>query len=311
MSAHDIVQACGGCWRGNHGQMRCPVPSHGRGHGDRHPSLSICDDPTSEDGIIVHCHAGCDWRDVKRELRRLGLVPDWKGLVNQRSATNHRRKRGQSQGTGKATTGVPATNNNTDFARQIWQQAKDARGTLVETYLRGRAITVQLPPTIRFHPTLRHRDTGLIYPTMVASVTRVFERLPCGIHRTYLKFDGTGKATDCEPKMMLGPCGGGAVWLAKLSEALIVAEGIETALSALQATGLPTCAALSTSGLEKLILPPMPHARVLIIAVDSDPSGIKAAYSAAERWCREGRDVRMAMPPAGSDLNDVLIESTR
>jgi hypothetical protein len=34
---------------------RCPVPSHGQGHGDKHPSLSITED---ERGVALHCHAG-------------------------------------------------------------------------------------------------------------------------------------------------------------------------------------------------------------------------------------------------------------
>ena len=58
---------------------RCPVPGHGKGHGDRHPSLSI---RTSCDGVpLVKCHAGCPteavldavglrWRDLYDTTRR-------------------------------------------------------------------------------------------------------------------------------------------------------------------------------------------------------------------------------------------------
>jgi 5S rRNA maturation endonuclease (ribonuclease M5) len=41
------------------------VPSHGQGHGDRNPSLTIAD---GDKGLLVTCHAGCDPRDVLRAL---------------------------------------------------------------------------------------------------------------------------------------------------------------------------------------------------------------------------------------------------
>jgi hypothetical protein len=49
--------------------IRCPVPSHGKGRGDRNPSCSISD---GEKGFVVYCHGGCDSRDV---LRCLGVEP--------------------------------------------------------------------------------------------------------------------------------------------------------------------------------------------------------------------------------------------
>ena len=66
-------------------------------------------------------------------------------------------------------------------------------------------------------------------------------------------------------------------------------------------------AALSTSGLVSLILPPI--VRLVLIAADHDTNGAgeRAARAAAFRWLGEGRRVRIAMPPEpGSDFNDVL-----
>ena len=56
-------------------------------------------------------------------------------------------------------------------------------------------------------------------------------------------------------KMMLGSCRGGVVRLGEPSELVMVGEGIETCLAAMQATGKPAWAALSTSGLRSLDLP--------------------------------------------------------
>ena len=54
---------------------------------------------------------------------------------------------------------------------------------------------------------------------------------------------------------MLGPWRGGAVKLDAAANALMIGEGIETCLAAMQATGRPAWAALSTSGLRALELP--------------------------------------------------------
>jgi hypothetical protein len=49
----------------------CPVPGHGRGNGDKNPSLSI----TESDGkVLFHCHAGCDQREVFDAVRERNLL---------------------------------------------------------------------------------------------------------------------------------------------------------------------------------------------------------------------------------------------
>jgi putative DNA primase/helicase len=106
---------------------------------------------------------------------------------------------------------------------------------------------------------------------------------------------------------MLGRCAGAAVRLARAAETLAVAEGIETALSILQATKVPTWAALSTSGLAALELPSI--VETVIIVADGDPAGIAGAERAAARWHHEGRTVRIARPPTGRDANDLLRKS--
>jgi len=57
------------------------------------------------------------------------------------------------------------------------------------------------------------------------------------IHRTWLAKDGSGKAPIADPKMLLGSCYGGAIQLYKPGPTLLIAEGIENALSGTQATG--------------------------------------------------------------------------
>jgi putative DNA primase/helicase len=60
-----IAGALGNAHRsGQWWRARCPV------HDSRGPTLAFCD---GDRGLIVHCHAGCDPRDIFRELRRRGL----------------------------------------------------------------------------------------------------------------------------------------------------------------------------------------------------------------------------------------------
>jgi putative DNA primase/helicase len=140
---------------------------------------------------------------------------------------------------------------------------------------------------------------------MVALVTRGSDGTPVAIHRTFLAIDGAGKAPVDKPKMMLGPCRGGAVRLADASDVLMVGEGIETCLAAMQATGRPAWAALSTSGMRTLNLPK--GVGNIIVLADADDGGEAAALDCATRWKREGRRVRIARPPKGLDFNDMLM----
>lgn len=156
---------------------------------------------------------------------------------------------------------------------------------------------------------LRHRN-GSYYPTMVAGVQRVGARGVVAILRTFLAEDGQGKADVDPAKMMLGPTRGGAVRLARVDDRIVVGEGIESTLSVQIATGIPAWAALSAVGIETLELPSLPRASEVIIAADHDVRGIQAAENAASRWTREGRTVRIALPPeAGLDFNDVLMRA--
>ena len=109
-----------------------------------------------------------------------------------------------------------------------------------------------------------------------------------------------------QPKKMLGPVAGGAARLAPHGPTLVVAEGIETAMTILQETEYPVWAALSKGGIENLVLPG--DVAEVIIAADHDEPGLAAANKAARKWTAAGRKVRIAKPPIeGWDFNDQLL----
>src|SRR5262249_9138174 len=154
--------------------------------------------------------------------------------------------------------------------------------------LQSRGIWVLPPTSIRFHFGLKHAE-GAAWPAMLALVSHGVSGQPVAIHRTFLAHGGVSKAPVTQPKMMLGPCRGGVVRLATASDELLVGEGIETCLSAMQASGRPTWAALSAPGLRSLALPP--EVKAVTILADGDTAGEAAARAAADRWVREGRRV--------------------
>jgi putative DNA primase/helicase len=176
-------------------------------------------------------------------------------------------------------------------------------------YLRSRGIVAPIPPTLRFLSLAKHSPSNQSLPAMIAAVTVWPERRPCAVHRTFLAIDGNGKAPVDTPRMTLGPCRRGAVRLAEAADHLMVGEGIETCLAAMQATGQPAWAALSTAGLRSLEIPE--HVKEVVVLADGDLPGEEAAQYAARRWVREGRRVRIARPPKGQDFNDLLISGAR
>ena len=286
MTAEIIAKALGGRRVGGGWIARCPA------HEDRKPSFSITE--TKGGKVLVRCHAGCDQGRVIAVLRSRGL---WEKDSRRRftrpaprAAANDRPDRDDAK--------------RSEVALAIWQSATAADGTPVETYLRQRGLHLPTPPSLRFHAGLKH-PTGGIWPAMVALVTRGTDDMPLAIHRTFLARNCGGKAPVDPQKMMLGPCRGGAVRLAAMGEVLMVGEGIETCLAAMQATGHPAWAALSTSGLRALDLPK--DVRDVIVLADGDDPGKAAARDCAWRWKREGRRVRIARPQQGMDFNDMLL----
>jgi phage/plasmid primase-like uncharacterized protein len=198
------------------------------------------------------------------------------------------------------------------LAARDWQAAKPITGTIGERYLREvRRILGELPASIRFSPATLHTETGQLLPAVVCGAACWPSCDVVAVHRTFLKADGTGKAPVVPNRKSLGALAGAAIQLAPAAPAMAVAEGLETALSVMDATGLATWAAMSANNIPALSLPDLPLASDLVIAADHDENGVgqRAAEAAAERWTRQGRRVRIAMPPrVGADWNDVARE---
>ena len=194
-TAETIAKALGGRKAGGGWTARCPA------HDDRTPSLSIRDAEDEQGAGALprrlrpgarHCGAARA-RPVGREWSAPALRVPRRTPVERKPDQDDARR--------------------SEIALAIWQSAKPAQGTPVETYLASRGIDLPPPDALRFHAGLKHPSGG-IWPAMVALVTSGADGTPLAIHRTFLARDGGGKAPVDPQKMMLGPCRGGAVRLA-------------------------------------------------------------------------------------------------
>lgn len=200
-------------------------------------------------------------------------------------------------------------------ALRLWNGSEPAAGTLADQYLSARGLSgLAASVALRFRTDCPHPEGGKL-PAMVALVQGAAGN-HLGVHRTYLRGDGNGKA-DVEPdRASLGPIWGGAVRLDPMASELLIGEGVETVASAGRLLGLPAWAAISAGNLASgLVLPP--EVRSVVIAADNDApdkqgrrNGQNAARAAWHRWTAEGRRVRIALPDAqGRDFNDILREA--
>lgn len=284
MRAEELTRTLGGRWYRRYGTAACPVCQPDRRRDQNGLSLS-----NGRKGLLLHCKkSNCKFVEI---LAAAGL----RGRSDAPPAHAREAVRGHA---------LETAAKRARQARMLWNEASPIIGTPADAYLRGRGITCPLPTTLRYHPSAWHGPTQTRRPVLLA---RVDGAPGFAVHRTYLTKNDAQKADVRPNKAMLGSCKGGAVRLFDENARLVVAEGIETALSL--ACGLldrraSIWAALSTSGIRGLCLPCEPDE--LIIAPDGDPAGLSAAYALADRAHHSGWSVSLLPAPEGNDWNDVL-----
>lgn len=252
----------------------------------------------------------------------LRWVPGWLGVPDgPQGRRPSRRPVSQSEAAQRPASADPAAREggspwSRDLARRLWQEAMPAARTPVERYLATRGLALpDDPDALRFHPAAwRNRDRGPPGPAMLALMTTPaadpatgFPR-PCGVHVTYLRPDGSGKAEGERTKVMLGAVG--VIRLVpeeEVTHGLGLAEGIETSLAIMQGFGWrPVWAATSAGAISAF--PVLDGIGALTVFADMDDRGAgrDAAQRCAARWRAAGREARIFAAPAGEDFNDTL-----
>jgi len=188
-----------------------------------------------------------------------------------------------------------------DAWKRVWHDSVDPRGTLVETYLRSRHLTLPdevADRTIRYHASL-WRD-GATHPGMVALFTDIHTNAPCGIHRTFL--DGEGQKVD---RRMLGRAGNAAIKLSAdedVEQGLHVGEGVETCLAAWLAGFRPMWALGSCGGIARFPLLARIDAISILAERNDGGANQQAVEQLGETWAE--REVLLVEPLVGDDIND-------
>jgi hypothetical protein len=155
------------------------------------------------------------------------------------------------------------------------------------------------------HPALRCTSSQLM-----ARVWHVHYGVSA-VQWTWLNEDGSDRDRERKPgRVTFGVLKGGAVWVGAPvpNEWCVVAEGLETCLSAMIILGIKCGAAVLGPNLKGLVLPR--GVRRLHIAADNDDTGRGASACAARKWRGQGIQVSVSMPDVeGADFNDVLMAS--
>jgi hypothetical protein len=173
-------------------------------------------------------------------------------------------------------------------AQRIWRDCCDVtefNTSVVQSYLRHRKIELPVPACMR-----RWQLNGWI-----AKVTDLRGRITAVQHRLPTKHAITEGWLGANAIQLSPPLGG----------QLGLAEGVETAMSAEQLSGIPTWAVCGAKRLDRIDIPP--GIDVVHLFADHDEEGLRALQRAARRYASLGYNVCKHIPiGAGNDYNDLL-----
>lgn len=228
-------------------------------------------------------------------------------------------------------------------AFEIFRAAKpalrspDPAAVAVRAYLASRAIDIEAIETLEAGEIraamLEHWSSaeyvggkktkpGYYGPAMVCAI-RDAGGIVTGVHCTWLKRDGSGKAPVSSAKLMLGKVEGSIVRVARgagdlsVEEAIatgvaqntVLTEGIEDALSI--ALAVPEARVWAATSLSNLGAAPVHLACVkgVIVAADNDWSKVQALEAfdrATDRLANSGKPLAVMRSHIGKDFNDLL-----
>ncbi len=255
VSADAVAQLLGGRREGRGYLCHCPVKTHGKQRGDRRPSLSV---NNGDKGVILHCFAGCDPRDVIAAINAVDL--NARAEITDRPPLNDK----------------PAPKTTSAYARRIWQSAVSVKGTIAEGFLAERGLPTTPPASIRFLPSYRYdkeRPRSAL-PCLVSAVQAPTREI-IGVQLTFLHPCGRRKADVEYPRRAIGPLGASMLRLAPAALALGIAEGFEKAWAAQLLFDEPVWATL---GADRFGVVNWPNdVTRLTIYADNDGPGLKAA----------------------------------
>ncbi|MBP6900885.1 MAG: toprim domain-containing protein [Burkholderiaceae bacterium] len=201
---------------------------------------------------------------------------------------------------------------NAQRIRRLWAECRPlVPGDPATLYLKRRGFggVWPLPGVLRLHRGLAYWHAGNPlgnFPALVAPLLAPDGRL-VALHRTYLAADGRKADVPTVKKLTAaaGPLAGACIPLHPPAAGVLgIAEGIETALAAWCASGVPTVAAYCAGNLAAWRWPP--KVQRLVIFADADAAGRDAAERLRARaFCAGLKAEVLAPSDEGSDWCDV------
>ena len=144
MNAQTLTIALHGRWHGRYGAAPCPVCQPERRRDQ--DALTLSD---GAKGLLLHCKkTGCDFRDIAAAS---GIAPGTFTAPDPAILSRREAER-------KVEADIRANQ-----AQRLWDEALPIKGTIAETYLRGRGITCDLPETLRFAPSCWHATAHALW----------------------------------------------------------------------------------------------------------------------------------------------------
>jgi hypothetical protein len=268
------------------------------------------------DGFLTHSFVGDDWRACRDFVRRKLGLPSWEpGQREDRRTIDPAHIESWDFGSAFAEAEQPRARTEDDLeriarARHLWDQAGDPRGTAVEQYLSARALglpTDLCGTVLRFHPRTPWRDENSGTTEYISCLLACFRSIDddevTAVHRIRVDMPERWPRTQ---RRMLGLVSRAAIKLAPAGDELLIAEGLETAMSPREAGLTVPCWALGSVGAISF-LPVLPGVLKLKIAAETGQASARAVKMCRRRWHAAGRKTTVLRPAVGDDLNDALM----
>lgn len=207
-----------------------------------------------------------------------------------------RRKPSATTPSANRTKAAPDPAETSQKALWLWRRRQSAAGSVVDTYLRKRGYGGLIPSTVCALPAQGEHPPALIAAFGFATepepgVLAISDRNVRAVQLIKLKADGSGKADIADPKIIVGQGALGApIMLAPPNDllGLVIAEGVEDALSIHMSTGLGAWSAGGAGRMPALADAVPSYIDFVTIAAHRDPAGVNGANGLADGLRRRG-----------------------
>jgi putative DNA primase/helicase len=196
-----------------------------------------------------------------------------------------------------------------EWLNNLWQHSvrfDRPEAVVARVYLNQRHIlTAALAAkSLRFNPALSYKDSDGRFIGKFPGITALVrdnDGLPVALHRTYLTRVGEKLSKEgCVSRKMTPSLSGGTGRVVHLGSpmngVLGLAEGLETALSVIQATGMPVWSCLSAAFMPQFVPPSDVNTVMVFVDMDRSGAGQESARKLAENLTPKGINVIPMVP---------------